>query len=545
MPKQMYRCGSYKRLSKEDENNANISNSILNQDKMIKLYVESHDDLEIVASYVDDGVSGVGFDRPGFNQMIKDIDSGKIDCVIVKDLSRFGRNHYECDRYMQVIFPQKNIRFIAINDNYDSNNEVSDSDMFLIPIKNIINDNYCRDMSVKIRSQLETKRKMGECVKNFSPYGYVKDPDNKYQLVIDEYAAFIVREIFNMKLKGYSAQAIAKSLNDSGIKSPSEYKKSQGSNYSANLQRYSSAQWCASEVRNILADVTYCGALAQGKATKPTFKCKKTQPVSKDKWIVVENTHEAIISMPVFQAVERLLELETRISPSNDVVYSLSGVVRCGKCGGKMTRKVKSNKYGKYHYLICANKLKSTCDMPMVPYKGVEDAVLRTVQLHIETMVEVCDLISNWDLNKLLHSVNEILLSDLNEKKNEIKALENSIIFLHEKHISGVLANEEFSRLRKLKSAQLDKAEKELGILEKKWALSNGSFVKRNSWIESFQKYQNICELKREVVALFVKEIHIYADKRIDISFVYGAELDELLKLSSFLEKEQCAKMAQ
>lgn len=156
MPKKekVFRCAMYLRLSKEDDSIATASNSIVNQEKMIRMYIDDHDDLVFKKKYVDDGVSGSGFDRPGFNQMMRDADAGEIDCIIVKDLSRFGRNHYECDRYMQMVFPQKGIRFIAITDNYDSNNDTSEMDMFMIPIKNIMNDNYCRDISVKIRTQL-------------------------------------------------------------------------------------------------------------------------------------------------------------------------------------------------------------------------------------------------------------------------------------------------------------------------------------------------------------------------------------------------------
>ena len=583
MEKMVYLTGMYKRISQEDDGGSSLSNSIINQDKLIRLYVNNHHDLKIVREYIDDGVSGVGFDRPGFSQMMKDIDDGIINCVIVKDLSRFGRNHYECDRYMQEIFPQKGVRFIAINDNYDSNNETSDTDMFLVPIKNIINDNYCRDISIKVRSQLDTKRKLGECVKNFAPYGYSKDSKNKNRLIIDEYAAFVVKEIFCMKLKGYSAQAIADELNNTGIKSPSEYKKSHGSRYCANLQQKFVAKWCASEIRNILTlvydalkekgynpinqivgyilsedptyitthnnarnlirkiltDITYCGKLAQGRMSKPTFKCKRAQPVSKEKWIVVENTHEAIVSTVIFEAVERSLDLETRIAPSQKTVYPLSGMVKCGRCGGKMNRKMKSNKYGTYYYLICNNKLKSECDMPMLPYGEAEKIVLKMLQLHIETMVDVYDFVQNQDVCKISSSMNEMLLYDINEKKKDIRALEDSLIFLHSKHIEGVLADDEFSRLRKIKSANLDKLEKELKVLEKKQQLSCGTFSDKHSWVEVFREYKNIDSLKREAVALFIKGIRVFPDKRIEVSFAYASELDEMVRLASILNKTE------
>lgn len=535
----VFRCAIYLRLSKEDDSIAVASNSIINQEKMIRMYIDDHEDLVFKKKYIDDGVSGSGFDRPGFNEMMEDVDAGKIDCIIVKDLSRFGRNHYECDRYMQVIFPQKGIRFIAITDNYDSNNETSETDMFLIPIKNIMNDNYCRDMSVKIRTQLETKRKLGECVKNFAPYGYIKDPEDKHKLIIDEYAAFVVKEIFFMKLRGYSVNSIVDELNERGIKSPSEYKKSQNSKYTATLQRNSVAKWCTTEVRNILTDMNYCGSLVQGRITKPTFKCKKSKPVEKDKWTVVEDTHEAIISLAHFRAVERLLEIETRIPPSQKMVYSLSGMVRCGKCGGKMIRKVKSNKYGTYHYLICSNKLDKSCDMPMIPYDDAETVVLGALQFHIRSMIDVNYYLQSRDNSSITDSINSILLMDINEKKNEIRAIENSLCFLHDKHLSGVLGDAEYSRLRKIKTAMLDEAEESLELLKIKHETSQNVAKGNDSWLEIFKEYQNISILKREAVALFVKNVVFGGDKTVEISFVYQTELDELNKISDNLKSEQ------
>ena len=540
----VFRCAIYLRLSKEDDSIAVASNSIINQEKMIRMYIDDHEDLVFKKKYIDDGVSGSGFDRPGFNEMMEDVDAGKIDCIIVKDLSRFGRNHYECDRYMQVIFPQKGIRFIAITDNYDSNNETSETDMFLIPIKNIMNDNYCRDMSVKIRTQLETKRKLGECVKNFAPYGYIKDPEDKHKLIIDEYAAFVVKEIFFMKLRGYSVNSIVDELNERGIKSPSEYKKSQNSKYTATLQRNSVAKWCTTEVRNILTDMNYCGSLVQGRITKPTFKCKKSKPVEKDKWTVVEDTHEAIISLAHFRAVERLLEIETRIPPSQKMVYSLSGMVRCGKCGGKMIRKVKSNKYGTYHYLICSNKLDKSCDMPMIPYDDAETVVLGALQFHIRSMIDVNYYLQSRDNSSITDSINSILLMDINEKKNEIRAIENSLCFLHDKHLSGVLGDAEYSRLRKIKTAMLDEAEESLELLKIKHETSQNVAKGNDSWLEIFKEYQNISILKREAVALFVKNVVFGGDKTVEISFVYQTELDELNKISDNLKSEQICSEA-
>ena len=402
-----------------------------------------------------------------------------------------------------------------------------------------MNDNYCRDMSVKIRTQLETKRKSGECVKNFAPYGYMKDPEDRHKLIIDEYAAFVVKEIFNMKLRGYSVNAIVDELNERSIKSPSEYKKSQNSKYTANLQRRSVARWSTTEIRNILSDMTYCGSLVQGRITKPTFKCKKSKPVDKEKWIVVNDTHEAIIDLWHFRAVERLLEIETRIPPSQKMVYSLSGMVRCGKCGGKMIRKVKSNKYGTYHYLVCNNKLNKTCDMSMISYDEAEGAVLKAIQLHIHNMLDVNNYLQSRDNTSIAESINSILAVDIIEKKNEIKAIENSLIFLHDKHLSGVLGDAEYIRLRKIKTAMLDEAEESLEILKRKHETSQNVTKGTNLWIDAFKKFQNVDVLKREAVALFVQGIVFNSDKELELTFVYETELEELNKISNNLKSGQ------
>lgn len=533
MPKK-HKCGAYLRLSREFE--ANPSDSIENQKSLIKLYCTSHKDLEIIDFYEDEGVSGVGFDRPEFNRMMRDIDSGRINCVIVKDFSRLGRNHYECDNYMLYIFPQKKVRFISINDNYDSINEMTDSEMFLIPIKNIINDNYCRDISVKIRSQLKTKMELGQCVKSSAPYGYFKDPDNKNHLIVDECAAVIVRYIYVMKLKGYSLQAIADELNESGIQSPSEYKKSNNIKYSSNLKRNLIASWAHTEIRKILEDETYCGTLVQGKRVKPTFKCKKPKLQEKDKWIVYENAHEAIIERHVFDAVARLLELETRISPSQKTVYSLSGMVRCGVCGGKMTRKVKSNKYGTYHYLICSNKLKKECDMPMVSYELTEEVVLNTLKAHIHTMVDAFEVLKNINNETVSLLLNKSVSSEIERKENEIKAVERGIIVLHDKHLSGVLKEDEFRRLKALKAKTLSELESQLDLLKKKQEISTSSFVKNNQWYGVFEENKNISELKREVVSLFIDGIKMLPNKIVEVSFVYNTELENILKLYELSE---------
>ena len=223
-----YLCGGYLRLSKEDGDVAGSetlqSNSIENQKEYIEDYLQSKPEIRVVDFYIDDGYSGVNFDRPDFQRMLQDIKDKKINCVIVKDLSRLGRNYIEVGKYIERLFPFLGVRFIAINDNFDSADDAALSNNIIVPFKNLINDAYCRDISIKIRSHLEVKRKRGEFIGAFPVYGYMRGED-KNKLIVDPYAAEIVKEIFGMKMDGMSQQAIADELNRLGILFPAEYKK--------------------------------------------------------------------------------------------------------------------------------------------------------------------------------------------------------------------------------------------------------------------------------------------------------------------------------
>lgn len=277
----IYKAAIYVRLSKEDGDVSDVSkaesNSISNQKELIKEFLKNKQDITVVSERVDDGYSGVSFERPAFQLMLEDIKQGKVDCVVVKDLSRFGRNYIESGRYIEKIFPMLGVRFIAINDNYDSLTGKSQTDEIVIPFKNLINDAYCRDISIKIRSHLDIKRRKGEFIGSFTVYGYRKDGENHNRIAVDEYAAGVVRNIFSWKIAGMSQQGIADRLNDMGVLSPAEYKKSCGSNYRAKFQTKSKATWSAVAVTRILTNENYTGTLIQGKYTID----KQTAPVVK------------------------------------------------------------------------------------------------------------------------------------------------------------------------------------------------------------------------------------------------------------------------
>ena len=320
----VYNADIYLRLS-DDDGDKPESNSIKNQREFITEFLKSMPEIRIHAERKDDGFSGVDFFRPGIQEVLQDVRSGAVNCVVVKDLSRLGRNYIETGKVLQE-FADHGVRFIAINDGYDTANAQGQASTILLPIKNLMNDSYSRDISVKIRSHLEVKKRKGQFVGAFAAYGYLKSPDDKNQLVVDDYAAEVVRDIFRWKLEGMSQQGIADRLNADGVLSPSEYKRSLGMKYISGFKSNPQAKWSAVAVGRILKNPLYIGVMVQGKTGRPNYKIKKLMEKPEDEWIRVPGAHEPIISEVDFRTVSGLLRRDTRIAVQKKTVYPFSGL---------------------------------------------------------------------------------------------------------------------------------------------------------------------------------------------------------------------------
>lgn len=285
--------------------------------------------------------------------MLEDIKSGKINCIIVKDLSRLGREYNETFTYLRRVFPALGVRFIAINDNIDTAKETVTGDIS-VSFKGVMNDEYCRDISVKVRTALNIKRKNGDFVGAVPVYGYKKADDNKNQLVIDEYAAQVVKDIFKMRTDGYSAERIATELNRLAVLSPMEYKKD--NNISLPTGGYcdkENSKWSATAVIRILKDEIYTGKLIQGKCGKPNYKVKEYVKRNADEMFVTENAHEAIIGKQDFELVQKIMRIDTRTSPKKNELHLFSGILICSCCGNRMTCKTVTHNGEKYFYYYC------------------------------------------------------------------------------------------------------------------------------------------------------------------------------------------------
>ena len=293
MPK--YQATAYIRLSYTDDRSSE-SDSVTNQRKLIENFIERNPDIQIVSEKIDDGYSGIIFDRPAFKEMMQDITDGKINCVIVKDLSRLGREYIETGRYLRRVFPTYGVRFIAITDNIDTAHEGSGDDL-TVSVKNIMNEAYCRDISIKTRTSLDIKRRNGDFVGAFPVYGYMKSEENKNLLVPDPYASRVVRDIFRMRLDGTSALRIATVLNEMGILSPLAYKKNNGFPYAKHgYADKEDCKWSATTIIRILQDETYIGTLVQGKQGTPHYKIKQMEKRPSSEWIRFPDAHEPLIA---------------------------------------------------------------------------------------------------------------------------------------------------------------------------------------------------------------------------------------------------------
>ncbi|MGI5893672.1 MAG: recombinase family protein [Candidatus Merdivicinus sp.] len=517
-----YRTAIYLRLSREDgdvgRGNKNESNSISNQKSLILDYLQDKPEFQIQSVWEDDGYSGVDFNRPAFQRMMEEVKDGKIDCIVVKDLSRFGRNYIETGRYLEKIFPLLGIRVIAVNDRYDSQFTDEAGDL-MMPFKNLINDSYCRDLSVKIRSCLAVKRKKGEFVGAFACYGYQKDPENRNKLLLDPCAGQIVRKIFRWKLQGFSPNKIAQILNECGILSPLEYKRSSGSLYETSFQTNSHAKWNAKAVSRILSNEIYTGTLIQGKQTTPNYKVKIRHPVPEKEQVRMEGACPAVIDSYFFETIQNLLLQDTRTSPEEKTVFPLAGLVFCGDCGYPLIRKTTSyhsrenGKERQYTYLSCRGYREGMCKSI---HRVAEDTLIETV---LEAINRQMDL-----MEKVCERIEQILGSDiavqqyknqLLQKENERLRTERLLLHVCEDFEEGLLSETEYKQIKQEFEHRLCQTATAIESLQRE--KSNKDFCSLPDWVQQLKKENRIRKLNHAIASAWIHRILLYRGERVKI----------------------------
>lgn len=495
------------RLSREDGENE--SASITTQRKMLTAFAKENNFI-IYDEYIDDGYTGTNFDRPSFNRMINDIEENKINTVITKDLSRLGRDYITAGQYTEVYFPQKQVRYIAINDGYDSENAVNND---IAPFKNVINEMYARDISKKIRSSFTVKMKEGNYIGNFAPYGYCKDTENKNHFLINEETAPIVKEIFYMASKGHKPADIAKHLNMKNIPSPLAYRCNK---YHLDINKYKTdGEWRAGTISRMLKNIVYIGHMAQGKTTKVSFRLKTTIAKSKDDWFVVENTHAPIIDKETFETVQRYSQ-NRAYNKKNNFINIFSGIAKCADCGKNMSS-VGTRKKGSTANLECgAYKLKGAkaCTNHFIDYDVLYKIVLDTLKEQIS--------LSEQDKKEIL---NEVLkenskaqrqnktVDEIEKLQKKIKQADSKIEKIYDDNFSGRLSNDNFNKLlekyeneSKLLSEKLKQCQKNAKIQQSK-SLEKQAYQK---YFNLLNEYSDIKELNSELLFKLIERIDVY-----------------------------------
>ncbi len=537
---QTFKVAIYLRLSKEDDDLScssgakSESNSISNQRKLIYDFMKSHPELELYDEYKDDGKSGSNFDRAEFQRMMKDIEAGKVNCVVVKDQSRFGRDYIDVGKYKEKIFPKLGVRFITINEGYDSLSATSSDDL-AFTINSFVYDFYIRDISTKIRTNLTAKKQNGEYAGAFVAYGYVKDSNDKSKLVVDQFAADVVRDIFRWKIEGLSPQNIAVRLNELGIPSPAEYKKLSGSNYKTSFQTSSKAVWSHVSVRRILKNEIYLGVMIQGKRTTPNYKTKTVVTKAESEWLRVEGTHEAIISVRDFELVQELLRDDTHCRAGDVTVPVYAGRIYCGDCGATAVRKTVSYAGKRYVYYVCnANKHdKTVCSRHSIREDILGQVIYQTVRHQIDLLLDVDKALRqfenlSWEKHKLKQLDASIEIQEEVVRKNNTLRLG-----IYEDLRAGLLDRSEYESLKKELAERIAEATAAIEKLNKEKREILDGVSKQQSWIEQFRQYENVTELTRPMVIHLIERINIFEDSNIEIVFRHRNQIEEILRFIS------------
>ncbi|WP_304158429.1 recombinase family protein [Fusobacterium ulcerans] len=514
----------YLRLSREDGDSTE-SNSISNQRQIIKSYARDND-FKVVAEYVDDGFSGSNFDRPKFKEMIQDLEEKKFKTIIVKDLSRFGRDYIESGKYLQKIFPEKGIRFISVNDNYDSENaDVSDTHLIL-PIRNFINDSYCRDISMKVKSSKEIKRKNGEFIGAFAPFGYKKDSKNKHKLVVDTEVSHIIERIFNMKIDGYSSKAIADFLNSIGCVTPSKHKENSGDNHTTGFI-VKDSKWDAKMVNRIITNKVYIGVLEQGKTRKLNYKSKREVEVNEEDWIVINDSHKPIISKSIYALANKMMLRD--VKQSADISHILSGMLYCKDCGSSMVRRKVKSKNGYNIFYICSlYNNKGDCTRHSIKEDYLLDMTLFALKDYLKKYNELLSQVNKLDVSKVTFNID---FESLNSEKRKYERLRQSLYMDLEDEL---ITSEEFERFRKNYLIKIREIEKQ--IATKKNILANlQEKMKNKDSLVSEIVPTDLSSLNRLTIVSFIDRIEIGENN--EINYVFN-NLETVNLLKTLIKEE-------
>ena len=530
-----WRMGAYIRLSKEDlkrlKKNQDDSNSVKNQRGLLTAFYEQYiDEFESIAFYIDDGHTGTDSDREDFQRLLNDVMSGKINCVVVKDLSRFARNYSDAGSLIDNLFVQLNVRFISLGDDVDSYKRPDSVSDIKVPITNVINDNYCFQTSKKIRQVFDYKRRDGQYIGSFAPYGYAKASEDKHKLVVDPEAAEVVKLIYTLFLQGTSKRALALYLNEHDISSPAAYRKSRGLPAGRGSE---DSMWAVGTVSAILTNGIYTGDLIQGRRRVKSYKVHDVEAVPEEDWVVVPNTHEAIIDKDTFAKVQAHLKRDTRSAPQKRELHLFSGFLKCADCGRAVIRCRGKNNNVYYACSTYKNYSRTACTMHSIKHNRLEAAVLFAVQQQVYLAVSYSGLVARINAAPAKrcqsHRLNDLIAA----KERELAKISRYKQSIYQDWKDREITRQEYHFMK------ADYNEKEASLTDalasltaERDELANGVNSEHPALV-AFMKYQNISTLTWEILIELVDYIKVYDNGNISVKFKFA---DELRRIAEYIQ---------
>ena len=505
--------------------------SIENQTRYYTEKVEKTPNWEMLEIYSDDGHTGTDANRENFQRLLSDVMSGKINCVVVKDLSRFARNYSDAGSLIDNLFVQMGVRFISLAENVDSYLNPDSVSSIIVPITNVMNDQYCYQTSKKIRQVFDYKRRNGQYIGAFAPYGYVKHPKDKHQLIIDPDAAEIVKLVFSLFLKGTSKRATALYLNEHGVPSPSAYKLQKG--IPVSTRGYDDPMWGARMIHSILTNPTYTGDLAQGRSRVKSYKVHEVESVPREEWVEVAGTHEAIIDYETFDKVQALLQRDTRTSPKGREVHLFSGFLKCADCGRAITRSVGNNNNVYYACSTYKNRSRTACTMHSIKHNRLEAAVLFAVQQQIHLAVSYSEMIARINTAPVKKSQSIRLEELIAAKERELAKISRYKQSLYQDWKDGEITQQDYRDMKADYERQTIALTDVLARLNAERAeLANGVKSEHPALV-AFTKHQNIDQLSRELLVELIDHIKVYENGNISVRFKFA---DEFRRIAEYIE---------
>lgn len=546
--KKAYAAAVYLRLSKEDgdvcgRGRKEESNSITNQKRLIHDFLKDREDIRVFKEYVDDGYSGSDFLRPSFQEMISDMEAGKVNLIIVKDLSRFGREYIEAGRYLQKIFPAAGVRFIAVTDHYDSLTAGRTERNIVVPVKNFVNDAYSADLSVKIRSHLESKRGNGEYTGAYVSYGFLKDGDNHNRLRADPVAGENVKRIFRWKLDGMSNRQIAERLNALGVLAPADYKRSLGIRYKSGFQKNLASGWSPVAVGRVLSNPLCKGLVVQGKQGRINHKMKKmvARPESEQSRFVQEDL--ALIGEKQFGIMQELLKKDTRTTPGRDGVSLFGGILFCPDCGRPMIRRKTAYKGKQTVFYICKTyNVEKNCTRHSIKEPELIALVAEAVKAQTELAADAEETLKAAE--EAMERMGKVSFSDSRLPELEKELAESAAMFsgLYADWMEGILSEEEYEEMKAFYSGRCEELKGQMKERKDRIGRAGDVIKEARQWLAGWKEIKEgmpnpAGKIRRGLVCSLFEKIWVYEGKRVEFSFLYQDRLAEVYALCGMLKE--------